>query len=107
MNIGFNRDWNQSTIRNLINSNCYLEFGDHADLRAVCVNEEDIESDTRDWVEMTFIVPTSWLKTFVKKEFDVDDLDRFLQEEYTTDESEIIFAEALNNRQVVMVDFYE
>ena len=105
MKLGFDRHWNKSTIRNLVKNNCYLEFGKHENLKAVCINEEDIESDTRDWMELTFIVPTEWLKSFCKNEFEVDDLDYFLKEEYTSDESEIIFAEALSNRQIVMVDF--
>ena len=105
MNIGFDRHWNQSTIRNLVRNNCYLEFGKHEDLRAVCINEEDILSDTRDWNELTFIVPTEWLRAFCKEEFEENDLDYFLKEMYTSDESEMIFAEALNQRQIVMVDF--
>ena len=37
--------------------------------------------------------------------FEVKDLDYWLQNEYSTDESEIIFERALNERQVVMIDF--
>lgn len=105
MKTRFDPQWNQSTIRNLVKNNCYLDFGKHADLRAVCINEEDIEPITRDWSELTFIVPTEWLKTICKEEFNADDLDYFLQEVYTSDESEIIFAKALQERQIVMVDF--
>lgn len=101
----FDRNWDRITIKNLVNGHCFLEFGKHEDLRAVCINEEDEESNTRDWIELTFIVPTKWLAEFCKKEFQVDDLDYFLQEEYTSDESEIIFGEALQQRQIVMVDF--
>lgn len=101
----FDRDWNQETIRNLVKNHCYLEFGQHADLKALCINEEDILPNGRDWMELTFIVPLEWLKNFCRKEFGVKDLDYFLQEEYTTDESEIVFSAALNKRQVVMVDF--
>lgn len=101
----FDRDWNQGTIRNLVKNHCYLEFGQHADLKALCINEEDILPDGRDWMELTFVVPTEWLKDFCRNEFGVKDLDYFLQEEYTTDESEIVFSAALNERQVVMVDF--
>ena len=89
MNIGFDRHWNQSTIRNLVRNNCYLEFGKHEDLRAVCINEEDILSDTRDWNELTFIVPTEWLRAFCKERFEEDDLDYFLKEVYTSDESQL------------------
>lgn len=101
----FDYNWNQATIKNLVKHNCYLEFGEHADLRAVCVTEEDRESNTRDWNELTFIVPTKWLQEYCEKEFDEPDLDYFLQEKYTSDESEVIFTAALQQRQIVMVDF--
>lgn len=100
---GFNGDWNKSTIKNLIKDNCYLEFGKHANLKALCVNYEGFE--VTDWDELTFVVPTEWLKEFCKNEFGVQDLDVFLQEEYTSEESNIIFWAALKDRQVVMVDF--
>lgn len=105
MKIEFNRDWSQSTIRNLVRNNSFLEYGKHENLRTLCINEEDIEPVDRDWRELSFIVPTKWLRTFCKGKFGVKNLDYFLQETYTTDESEIIFEAALNERQVVMVDF--
>lgn len=63
----FDCNWNQTTIKNLVKHNCYLKFGEHADLRAVCVTEEDRESNTRDWNELTFIVPTKWLQEYCEK----------------------------------------
>ena len=45
------------------------------------------------------------MKNQGKEEFKIEDLDLWLQEEYTSDESEVIFERALNERQVVMVDF--
>ena len=101
----FDKNWNRSTIKNLIKSNCYLEIGYHTDLRAVCINEEDEESDCRDWVEMTFVVPTKWLREYCQTELKEADLDYFLQEKYTSDDSEKIFVAALEQRQIVMVDF--
>lgn len=106
MSLDFNRNWNRNTIKDLVKKNCYLEFGRHENMKAVCINEEDIESDTRDWGELTFIVPTGWLEDFCRKEFQAEDLNYFLREIYTSDESEIIFQEALSERQIVMVDFY-
>ena len=105
MKINFDRHWNESTIRNMVRNNCYLEFGKHENLKALCINEEDIESDTRDWHEMAFVVPTKWLRKFCKKEFGVTNLDYWISDVYTSDESEIIFAKALEERQVVMIDF--
>ena len=101
----FDRHWNRNTIRNLVDSNCYLEFGEHANLKAVCINEEDIESQTRDWRELAFVVPTKWLKNYCRTKFNNHDLNYFLQEQYTSDESELIFADALKERKIVMVDF--
>ena len=56
-------------------------------------------------MELTFVVPLNWLKEIVYEMFEVDDLDYWVQNEYTTDESELVFERALNERQVVMVDF--
>jgi hypothetical protein len=50
-------------------------------------------------------VPSNWLKQTAKELFKVEDIDLWLQEEYTSDESELVFERALNERQVVMVDF--
>lgn len=107
MSISFSRTWNKNTIRNLVENNCYLQFGDYADLKALCVRPfaEDETFYTPDYEELTFIVPKKWLETFVRERFEVSDLDAWLQNEYTTDESELIFEQALNERQVVMVDF--
>ena len=46
-----------------------------------------------------------WLKKVAKEEFEIEDLGLWLQTEYTSDESEVIFERGLNERQVVMVDF--
>ena len=104
----FNNHWNRTTIINLVESHPYLEFGKHEDLKAVCVCPyvEDGEEDfAPDYEELTFIVPKEWLKEVCKELFNVDNLDRFLTEEYTSDQSEVIFERALNENKVVMVDF--
>ncbi len=107
MKITFNKEWNINTIRNIVKNNCYLQFGDHEDLKALCVcpYAEDESFYNPDYQELTFIVPTNWLKETAMEMFEVDNLDYWLQNEYTTDESELIFEKALNKRQVVMVDF--
>lgn len=107
MKTWFNREWNKSTIRNLVKNNCYLRFGDHEDLKALCVCPfaDDETFYNPDYYELTFVVPTNWLKEVAKEMFEVEDLDDWLQNEYTTDESEVIFVRALDERQVVMVDF--
>lgn len=107
MRISFSREWNRSTIRNIVNNNCYLKFGDHEDLKALCVCPfaEDETFYEPDYQELTFVVPKKWLMETAKEMFEIDDLDDWLQNEYTTDESELIFERALNERKVVMVDF--
>ena len=107
MRILFSREWDKETIRNIVKNNCYLYFGDHEDLKALCICPfaEDETFYKPDYQEMSFVVPTNWLKQVVKEMFEIEDLDCWLQNEYTTDESEIIFERALNERQVVMVDF--
>lgn len=103
--IDFNRDWTKREMQELIEQHCYLSFGKHEDLKALCINEEDFVPERRDWLEAVFIVPVTWLTDFCRKEFQVQDLDDFLQNEYMSDESELIFANALMEQQVVMIDF--
>lgn len=107
MKICFSREWKKIDIRSIVKNNCYLEFGNHEDLRAMCICPfaEDDDFYNSDYYELAFIVPTKWLKETAKEMFEVKDLDDWLQNEYTTDESELIFEKALNERQVVMVDF--
>lgn len=101
MKIRFSRNWSKQKIRNIVKENCYERFGDHEDLKALCI----CPSDKADYWEMAYVVPLNWLKIVAKEEFEIEDLDLWLQEEYSSDESEIIFERALNERQVVMVDF--
>ena len=105
MKITFSREWNKRTIRNLVKENCYVRFGDHEDLKALCICHFDDEDYKADYEEMTYVVPSNWLKQVAKELFDIDDVDIWLREEYTSDESELVFERALNERQVVMVDF--
>lgn len=107
MKILFNREWKKEDIRRVVKENCYLKYGEHEDLKSLCICPfaEDETFYDNDYFEMIFVVPTNWLKKLVKEKFEVKDLDYWLQNEYTTDESEVIFEEALNERQVVMVDF--
>lgn len=101
----FNRDWTKREMQELIEQHCYLSFGKHENLKALCINEEDFVPERRDWLEAIFIVPVTWLTDFCWKKYQVQNLDDFLQNEYTSDESELIFAHALMDRQVVMIDF--
>lgn len=106
-NIEFDITWNQSTIRNLVKNNPYQGFANHEDLSALCIAPyaEDEECYVSDYEELTYIVPKKWLKKTVREIFGVSDLTRWLQSYYTSEESEVVFERALNERQVVMVDF--
>lgn len=107
MRILFNREWTQAEIRKVVRDNYYLEFSDHKDLKALCVEPftDEEEYNVSDYNFFVFAVPSEWLKEVAKRMFNINDLNKWLQIEYTTDESQAIFEEALNERQVVMVDF--
>lgn len=105
MKITFDKGWSKADIRQMVKDMCYLRFGDHEDLKALCIYPFDEEDYSGDYQEMTYVVPSNWLKQTAKELFGVEDIDLWLQEEYTSDESELIFERALNERQVVMVDF--
>ena len=49
--IDFNRDWTKREMQELIEQHCYLSFGEHEDLKALCINEEDFVPERRDWLE--------------------------------------------------------
>ena len=105
MEIIFDRGWSKADIKQIVKDMCYSRFGDHEDLKALCVYPFDGKDYNGDYQEMTYVVPSNWLKQTAKELFEVDDIDIWLQEEYTSDESELVFERALNERQVVMVDF--
>ena len=104
----FDREWSREDIKNLVSKNTYSRYGEYEDLKALCILPfaEDEEVFSPDYHELIFIVPVKWLRETVKEEFDVDDLESWLKNEYMTEESEIIFEEALEQRQIVMVDFF-
>lgn len=109
MNILFDKEWRRDDIRDLVYTNKYLKFQKHEDLKGMCIcpfcYDEDYAYYEPDYEELLFIVPANWLKNKAKELFEVNDLDSWLQNEYTSDESEIIFENAIKERQVVMIDF--
>lgn len=104
----FDREWSREDIKNLVSKNTYSRYGEYEDLKALCILPfaEDEEFFSPDYRELIFIVPTKWLRKIVKERFEVNDLELWLKTEYTTEESEMIFEEALEQRQIVMVDFF-
>lgn len=108
MKIYFNREWTREEIKNLVRENSYSQYEEYEDLKALCISSfaEDEEFYSPDYRELIFVVPAKWLRKIVKEEFyDSADLEFWLKNVYTTDESESIFEEALEQRQIVMVDF--
>lgn len=107
MELLFDKEWNKETIKDIVKKNRYLKFGDHEDLKALCICPFALDEEfyNPDYDEILYVVPTNWLKEVAKREFEIEDLDNWLRHEYTSDESEIIFEIALNERQVVMIDF--
>lgn len=96
----FDKDWTKKEIRGLIAANRCNHS--HKNLRAISLIAEDWESETRDWSELQFVVPTDWLKAFIKK-WNMS-LKKFF-EEYTSSESEEVFETAIAEKQIVMVSF--
>lgn len=89
----------------------YIEFSEHKDLIAFCVCDGylcyDYESDTdfvADFEELVVIVEKDWLFDYMRKE-GIENPLKYLQDEYTSDDSIHWFNEAVERNKVVMVDF--
>lgn len=101
----FDADWSKDTIRNMIRNHAYLDFYKHDSLTGLCINMEDIESETRDWNEMVMFIPKNWLYLIAFVKLEVTDFDTWIKEEYTTSDAMKVFRMALEERQIVGVDF--
>ena len=74
----------------MLNEKPYLNYGKHKDLVAICVSEYFSEDG-----EYVFYIEKDWLHEYVKSELGVEDVDYWLQNEYTSDESEPILLEGI------------
>ena len=84
----------------------YLYFANHPDMKALCVCSGDIgEDDEVDFDEIIFAVPTEWRFGVVAREFEIKDVQYWLENEYTSDESYIIFQMAMEQNQIMMLEF--
>jgi len=91
-------------IKKMVSERCYVEFGEHKDLKGLCCCGEDFgEPHEVDFEELVFIVPLDWLMNYT--EMSNEELTRWLNEEYTGEDSKPIFDQALRERKIVMVDF--
>ena len=93
----------------------YTDFWKHSDLIAFCVCEADFcynpetdEEEESDFNEVLVVVEKKWLFNLIKQteEFKTDeDVRRFLQEDYTSDDSKVWFEEAVLAKKIVAIDF--
>lgn len=103
--IGFNdseiwvceEEWedNEGTLlwdlaNSMLNENPYLNYGKHKDLISVCVSEYNSCDG-----EYVFYIEKDWLHEYVKSKLGIDDVDYWLQNEYTSDESEPILLDGI------------
>ena len=93
----------------------YTDFSEHKDLIAftVCSGYFEYNPDTdtdeeSDFSELSVVVEKEWLFHFVKAKFDFktdEEVRKYLQEEYTSDDSSEWYDEAIAANKVVMVNF--
>ena len=93
----------------------YMDFDKHRDLISFCVcnecfeyNIDTNEEDESDFNELIVIVEKDWLFNLIKRNYDFrtdDEVLKFLQEEYTSDDSNTWYEEAILANKIVMVDF--
>lgn len=93
----------------------YQDYEKHRDLISFCVcdgyfgyNTDTDEEEESDFNEVIVIVEKGWLFDLIKRNNDLrtdDEALKFLQEEYTNDDSSTWYEEAILAHKVVMVDF--
>lgn len=93
----------------------YQDYEKHRDLISFCVcdgyfryNADTDEEEESDFDEVIVVVEKDWLFNLIKQteDFRTDgEVLKFLQEEYTSDDSIMWYYDALRGRKVVMVDF--
>lgn len=93
----------------------YKDLSKHEDLISfnVCdeylsYNPDTDEDEESDFDEVIVVVEKDWLFDLIKRTEDFrtdDEVLKFLQEEYTSDDSSMWYCDALREHKVVMVDF--
>lgn len=93
----------------------YQDYEKHRDLISFCVcdgyfgyNADTDEEEESDFDEIIVVVEKDWLFDLIKRTEDFrtdDEVLKFLQEEYTSNDSSIWYCDALRERKVIMVDF--
>lgn len=80
--------WNLANA--MLIENPYLNYGKHKDLISMCVSEYDSCDG-----EYVFYIEKEWLYEYAKLKLDINDVDYWLRNEYTSDESEPILFEGI------------
>lgn len=93
----------------------YQDYEKHRDLISFCVcdgyfgyNADTDEEEESDFDEVIVIVEKDWLFSLIKRDNDFktdNEARKFLQEEYTSDDSITWYEEAILANKIVMVDF--
>ena len=88
----------------------FLRFSEHPSLKALSVCSGFLgEDDDCDFNELVFAVPKDWLIEACKAEFEgiqtANDVQYWLENLYTSDESYIIFRLAMEENQIVVLAF--
>lgn len=93
----------------------YQDYEKYRDLIPFCVcddyfgyNADTDEEEESDFDEVIVVVEEDWLFNLIKRTEDFrtdDEVLKFLQEEYTSDDSIMWYYDALRKHKVVMVDF--
>lgn len=102
-------------LKEVENAN-YVDFSKHKDLIAFCACDEffgwnpvTCEEEETDFNELIVVVEKDWLFNHIKmgnRDIVTDeDVRKFLQEEYTSDDSGEWYDVAIMENKVVMVDF--
>nr|DAJ86339.1 MAG TPA: hypothetical protein [Bacteriophage sp.] len=102
-------------LKEVENAN-YVDFSKHKDLIAFCIcdgffgwNPVTYEEEEADFNELIVVVEKDWLFNHIKmgnRNIVTDeDARKFLQEEYTSDDSSEWYDAAIMENKVVMVDF--
>lgn len=90
----------------------YIKFAEHNELLALVVCAENFYEDyeKQEFDELIFAVEKDWLINYLNKnrywiKWDLEEVQGWLQNEYSSDDSYAIFYDALSENAVVMLDF--
>lgn len=86
----------------------YSLFANHVDLKALVTIPDPYYEDIKcDYQELVFTIPKTYLFEQCKKIFNIpeNEVQFWLENEYTSDESSILFLKALEDAQVVTLYF--